>query len=377
MDADEIRPFTIAVPDDVLDDLRDRLRRTRWPAAEVVDDWSQGAPLAYVREVCEHWAEAYDWREREAALNRMPQFVTEIDGLDIHFVHQRSPNPDALPIVLTHGWPGSFVEFRRVVEPLADPGRNGGDPSDAFHVVVPSLPGYGFSDAPTEPGWGVGEFAGLWAKLLERLGYERYVAQGGDWGHAVTTELAAQQPERCAAIHLNFVRTPPAGEPTTPEERFAAERLAFYREHDSGYRKQQATRPQTLGYGLADSPAGQAAWILEKFAAWTDSEASPEEALDRDDMLDDITIYWVTNTATTSARLYWESSGRDRPVVEQPTGFSVFPAEIVPPVRSWLADRYPNIFFWRRHERGGHFAAFEQPEAFVTDLRDCFRPLRS
>ena len=374
--AAEIRPFTIQVPDDQLDDLRDRLHRTRWPDRELVDDWSQGIPLAYVREVCRYWADNYDWRSREAELNRQDHFVTEIDGVDIHFLHRRSPNPDALPIVLTHGWPGSFVEFLKVIGPLADPAAHDRDAADAFHVVVPSLPGYGFSGKPTETGWGVAKIAAVWDELMQRLGYDRYVAQGGDWGSAVTTFVGADHAEHCAGIHLNMAMTRPVGEPTTPEARRAVESLQRYQQFDAGYRLQQSTRPQTLGYGLADSPAGQAAWILEKFWSWTDCDGHPENALERDEMLDNIMIYWVSNTATSSARLYWESSGGLRPEVTVPTGFSVFPKEILPPVREWCETKYTDITFWIEHERGGHFAAFEQPSAFVSDVRACFRPLR-
>jgi pimeloyl-ACP methyl ester carboxylesterase len=372
-----IRPFTIDVPDSVLDDLRTRLRNTRWPVAEVVDDWSQGAPLAYVRDLCQYWAEEYDWRTREAALNRFDQFVTEIDGVDIHVVHQRSPHPDALPIVLTHGWPGSIVEFAKVIEPLTDPTAHGGTADQAFHVIAPSLPGYGFSGKPTETGWGIEKIADVWAELMHRLGYERYVAQGGDWGYAITSALAARHPEHCVGIHLNFamiVGTP--DDPPTPEQQYALERMQYYRDRDSGYRLQQATRPQTLGYGLADSPAGQLAWIVEKFWAWTDHDGTPDTALTRDEMLDDVTIYWVTNSATSSARLYWESTGGARPRVEVPVGFAVFPREIVPPVREWVERNYPNIHHWSTFDRGGHFAAFEQPDAFVGDVRACFERFR-
>lgn len=373
---DEIRPFTIEVADAELDDLIDRLHRTRWPDRELVDDWSQGAPLAYVREVCRHWADVYDWRSREAELNRLDHFITEIDGVDIHFVHRRSPNPDALPLVLTHGWPGSFVEFLKVLGPLADPASHAGDAADAFHLVVPSLPGYGFSGKPTETGWGTTKMAAVWDELMQRLGYDRYVAQGGDWGSAVTTFIGANHADHCAGIHLNMASVRPTGEATTPQAEHAVRSLEHYMQFDSGYRQQQATRPQTLGYGLADSPAGQAAWILEKFWSWTDCDGHPENVLGRDEMLDDIMIYWISNSATSSARLYWESTARERPDVEVPTGFSVFPKEILPPVREWCETKYGNITFWNEHDKGGHFAAFEQPAAFVTDVRDCFRPRR-
>ena len=374
--SDEIHPFTIGVPDEILDDLRDRLHRTRWPDRELVDDWSQGIPLAYVREVCRYWADNYDWRSREAELNRQQHFTTRIDGVDIHFIHRRSPNPDALPLLLTHGWPGSFVEFMKVLGPLADPAAHDRDPADAFHLVVPSLPGYGFSGKPTETGWGVAKVAAVWDVLMTRLGYDRYVAQGGDWGSAVTSFVGANHADHCIGIHLNMAMTRPEGEPTTPQARHAIESLQRYQQFDSGYRQQQATRPQTLGYGLADSPSGQAAWILEKFWSWTDCDGHPENVLERDEMLDNIMVYWVNNSATSSARLYWESAGGIRPSVDVPTGFSSFPAEILPPVREWCETKYSNITFWNEHDKGGHFAAFEQPLAFVNDVRECFRPLR-
>ena len=377
--SEEIRGFRVAVGDDVLDDLRARLRNTRWPDAELVDDWSQGIPLAYVQDVCRYWADEYDWRSREALLNRFDQYVTEIDGVDIHFVHQRSPNPDALPLLVTHGWPGSVVEFHKVIEPLADPGAHGGDPADAFHVIAPSLPGFGFSGKPTGTGWGVEKIADVWAELMTRLGYERFLAQGGDWGSAVTNAIAAQHPDRCIAAHMTLAMSVrPSGEPTEPDELRAIERLVHYREHDSGYSTQQATRPQTLGYGLADSPAGQAAWILEKFWAWTDCDGHPEHVLTRDELLDNVMLYWVTNSATSSARLYWQSFGgrRQRPLVTIPVGFSVYPAEIVPPVRKWCEQVFSDLRYWAEHDRGGHFAAFEVPDTFVADLRDCFREHR-
>lgn len=375
---EEIRPFTIDVSDEVLDDLRRRLHATRWPDAELVDDWSQGIRLAYVREVCRYWADDYDWRAREAALNRFDQFVTEIDGVDIHVVHQRSSNPGAIPLLITHGWPGSIVEFHKVIEPLSDPGAHGGDPADAFHVIAPSLPGYGFSGKPTETGWGIEKIADVWAELMTRLGYDRFVAQGGDWGSAVTHQVAARHPDRCIAAHMTLAMAArPKSEPTDPDELRALERAVEYQQVDSGYSKQQSTRPQTLGYGLADSPSGQAAWIIEKFWKWTDCQGHPENVLTRDEMLDNVMLYWVTNSATSSARLYWESFGGGRSAdVTIPVGFSVYPQEIVPPVRKWVEQTFPDIRHWAEHDRGGHFAAFEVPETFVADLRTCFRQFR-
>jgi len=331
----EIRPFTIDIPDADLDDLRQRLRNTRWPDAELVADWSQGVPLAYVQDVCRYWADEYDWRASESALNRFDQFLTEIDGVDIHFIHQRSSNPDAIPLLITHGWPGSVVEFHKVIEPLTDPTAHGGDAADAFHVVAPSLPGFGFSGKPTETGWGVEKIGEVWATLMDRLGYDRYVAQGGDWGSAVTTAVGAQDPDHCAAIHLTLAMgARPQGAPEAPDELHALERAQYYVEWDSGYSTQQKSRPQTVGYGLADSPSGQAAWILEKMWAWTDCDGHPENVLTRDEMLDNVMLYWLTDSATSSARIYWESFGRaGRQPVSVPTGFAVYPKEIVPPVR--------------------------------------------
>lgn len=380
MMTDTIRPFRIAVPDEVLQDLRARLRSTRWPEAEPVNDWSQGVPLAWLREVCRYWAEDYDWRAREAALNRFDQFVTTIDGLDLHFVHVRSPHADAMPLILTHGWPGSIVEFHKVIEPLTNPTAFGGDAADAFHLVCPSLPGYGFSGKPATTGWGVDRIAQAWAVLMARLGYPRYGAQGGDWGSAVTAALGGLDPAHCAGIHLTMAsetRPRVEGEPTQQEQR-ALRGLEFYRRWDSGYSKQQSTRPQTLGYGLTDSPAGQAAWILEKLQAWTDCDGHPENVLARDELLDNVMLYWVTASAASSARLYWESFGKggQRPPVDVPTGVAAFPKEIVPPVRKWMEPRFRNITHWSEMPRGGHFAAFEQPEAFVAEVRAFFRTLR-
>jgi pimeloyl-ACP methyl ester carboxylesterase len=379
--SDAIKPFRIAVPDDVLADLKARLRNTRWPEAELVDDWSQGTPLAWIKDVCRTWAEDYDWRHREALLNRFAQFTTEIDGLDIHFLHMRSPHREAMPLIITHGWPGSIVEFHKVIEPLTNPTAYGGDAADAFHVVCPSLPGFGFSSKPTTTGWGVDRIAATWASLMDRLGYARYGAQGGDWGSAVTTSLGAQDPDHCAGIHITLaMSTRPAvdGEPTAEEAR-ALKGIKHYADWDSGYSKQQATRPQTLGFGLTDSPAGQAAWILEKFWAWTDCDGHPENILNRDELLDNVMLYWVTATATSSARLYWESFGPDRRRAHKvtiPTGVAVFPKEIVTPVRKWMEGNFTDIRHWSEMAKGGHFAAFEQPEAFVADVRMFFRKLR-
>lgn len=374
-----IRPFRIAIDDAVLVDLRQRLRATRWPEPETVDDWSQGTPLAWLREVCAYWAESYDWRAREALLNRFSQFVTTIDELDVHFIHQRSPHPGARPLLITHGWPGSIVEFHKVIEPLVDPTAHGGSAADAFHVICPSLPGFGFSGKPQRTGWGVERIAAAWAELMARLGYERYFAQGGDWGSAVTRELGVTHTAHCEAIHVTLAmgtRPTTQGEPG-PDEQLAMAGAKHYRRWDSGYSKQQSTRPQTLGYGLADSPAGQAGWILEKFWAWTDCNGHPENVLTRDELLDNVMLYWATNSAASSARLYWESFGKARPGrVGVPVGVAVYPKEIVAPVRAWMRDEYPDIRHFVHMPRGGHFAAFEQPQLFVDDVRAYFRLLR-
>jgi pimeloyl-ACP methyl ester carboxylesterase len=375
-----IEPFRIQATDAQLDDLRRRLRATRWPDRETVDDWSQGIPLAYVQDVCAYWADKYDWRARESRLNRFPQFRTPIDGLGIHFLHVRSPHADALPLVISHGWPGSIVEFHKVIEPLANPTQHGGEARDAFHVVCPSLPGYGFSDKPTRAGWKVERIARAWSELMQRLGYARYVAQGGDWGAMVTTAIGLQDAAHCAGIHLNMpIATP---DPATLGDLSDAEKAALasmqhYERWDSGYSKQQSTRPQTLGYGLADSPAGQAAWILEKFWAWTDCGGHPENVLTRDELLDNVMLYWLPGTAASSARLYWESfSTPSLDPVEVPTGCSIFPKEIFRTSRRWAEKRFRRLVHFRELPRGGHFAAFEQPETFVREVRETFRSVR-
>jgi len=373
----DIRPFRIDIPDADLADLRQRLHNTRWPERECVEDWSQGIPLDYTRELAAYWADEYDWRAREQLLNRFDQFTTEIDGLDIHFIHQRSPHDDALPLVITHGWPGSIVEFQKVIEPLTDPTKHGGSAEDAFHVVCPSLPGYAFSGKPSTVGWGVEKTAEAWETLITRLGYDRYGAQGGDWGAAVTTAIGING-GHCVGIHLNM----PLGRPTaldnpTPAERDALKAAKHYDKWDSGYSKQQASRPQTLGYGLTDSPTGQLAWIVEKFWSWTDCDGHPENALTRDEMLDDVMLYWLTASATSSARMYWQSfrsmfaDGR----VELPTGIAAFPKEILRVPRNWCEERY-HITHWTDMPRGGHFAAFEQPDLFVNDVRAFFATVR-
>jgi pimeloyl-ACP methyl ester carboxylesterase len=381
MAGEAIEPFRIAASDADLDDLRRRLRATRWPEREVVDDWSQGIPLAYVQDVCAYWAEKYDWRARERLLNQWPQFRTQIDGLGIHFMHARSPHANALPLVMTHGWPGSIVEFQKALGPLVDPpAHGGGDARDAFHVVCPSLPGYGFSDKPTRAGWNVERIGRAHAALMARLGYGRYVAQGGDWGAMVTTATGMHDRDHCAAIHLNMAIAgpdPASMADLTEREKSALAGMQYYGDWDSGYSKQQSTRPQTVGYGLTDSPAGQAAWILEKFWSWTDSNGHPENVLSRDELIDNLMLYWLPRNAASSARLYWESF-RQVPTGEIPipTGASIFPKEIFRPSRRWAEKRYTNLIHWNELEKGGHFAAFEQPAIFVKEVRDCFRKVR-
>jgi pimeloyl-ACP methyl ester carboxylesterase len=382
----DISPYPIDVPEAALADLRDRLARTRWPDRETVDDWSQGIPLDYVKELCGYWAERYDWRRCEAALNGWGTSRARLDGggpeaLGIHFLHVRSPNEDALPLVLTHGWPGSVVEFSKVIGPLTDPAAHGGDPADAFHVVCPTLPGYGFSDKPTRTGWGLTRVASAWSQLMAALDYGRYGAQGGDWGAAVTMAIGAQDTEHCAGVHLNMAIAPPTADDMadlSPTEQAALDAMAHYDRWESGYMKEQSTRPQTLGYGLADSPAGQAAWIVEKFWAWTDCDGHPENVLTRDELLDNVMLYWLTDAGASSARLYWEAvttMGRLEPI-GVPSGISVFPKEIFRVSRRWAERRFTDLRFFSEPEKGGHFAAFEQPDRFVADVRSFFRQVR-
>jgi len=376
----DITPFRIEIPDADLEDLRRRLRRTRWPEPETVGDWSQGIPLAYIRDLCEYWMTGYDWRRCEAALNRLPQFRTEIDGLDLHFVHVRSPEAGATPLVMTHGWPGSIIEFLKVIEPLADPVAHGGDAADAFHVVCPSLPGYGFSGKPTGPGWSTLRTGDAWDELMGRLGYARYGAQGGDWGAQITTGLGMNHADHLIGIHLNMpivLPDPDTMNDLTEPERAAMASLKYYMDWDSGYSKQQSTRPQTIGYSLVDSPAGLCAWIVEKFWAWTDCDGDPANALTRDEMLDNVMLYWLTAAGASSARLYWESFAK--PLlgpVEAPIGCSIFPREIFRGSRRWAEKQFPTLRYWNEPDKGGHFAAFEQPELFVEEIRAAFRAFR-
>ena len=374
-----IQPFRLDIPQVELDDLRHRLERTRLPDPSPYEGWTQGVPLDRLRDLIAYWRDGYDWRRCEATLNGLGQFKTEVDGLGIHFLHVRSHHETALPLLLTHGWPGSVIEFLKVIGPLADPEAHGGQARDAFHLVIPSLPGYGFSDKPREPGWGVERIATAWGVLMERLGYTRYVAQGGDWGSSVTVEMGVQRPSGLAGIHLNMLSVKPdvLDDALDDEEKAALAKIRVYANRESAYAREQATKPQTLGYALADSPAGQAAWIYEKFQAWADCDGDPETVLTRDEMLDDIMLYWLSNSGASSGRLYYESMGSFRPKhVTLPVGFSAFPGEIISTPRKWADQVFPNITHWNRLNKGGHFAAFEQPELFVQELRTCFARLR-
>jgi epoxide hydrolase len=385
--ADGVTEFRIEVPEAELERLRIRLRQARWPERETVDDWSQGVPLAYMRDVCRYWADGYDWRATEARLNGLPQFRTVIDGLGIHFLHVRSPHADALPLVITHGWPGSIIEFLKVIGPLTDPTAHGADAADAFHVVCPSLPGYGFSDKPARSGWGIDRIAAAWTTLMARIGYQRYGAQGSDWGTSISAAIGQREPGHVAGIHL----TPPLAPPDpatfddlTDGERAALASLERSDEWDSGYSREQATRPQTIGYALVDSPVALCAWIIEKFWAWTDCDGHPENVLTRDELLDNLMLYWLPRAGASSVRLYWESigqvndwiSGSATDTVDVPTGCSIFPKELQRPSRRWAEKRFPDIRYWSEPDRGGHFAAFEQPQLFVDEVRSFFRLVR-
>ena len=389
-----VRPFRIDVPDEALADLRRRIEATRWPSRELVADRSQGVQLATVQELARYWVDEYDWRRCEARLNALPQFVTEIDGVDVHFLHVRSRHEEALPLVMTHGWPGSVVELLETVGPLTDPTAHGGRAEDAFHLVLPSLPGYGFSTEPTEVGWDVGRVGRAWAELMSRLGYSRYVAQGGDVGAGVTDAMGRQAPDGLLAIHVNLLVT--ALSSTLPgdteQERAALEAIGTFRSSGFAYFLEQATRPQTIGYGLLDSPVALAAWMLDHDTdayykisrAFVDGQ--PSGNLTRDHVLDNITVYWLTGTGASAARSYWESYGPDAPAaaagqapppVAVPAGFTTFPGEIWRTPRSWAEQSYPTLSYFNEVDRGGHFAAWEEPELFATEVRAAFRPLRS
>ena len=385
--SDLVRPFRVDVPEASLVDLRRRLQHARWPEAETIEGWGQGVPLAYLKALCEYWADGYDWRRVEARLNAWPQFVTNIDGIDIHFLHIRSRHQDALPLVITHGWPGSILEFLNVIGPLTDPTAHGGAAADAFHVVLPSLPGYGFSGKPQQTGWNVQRIASAWAQLMARLDHDRYGAQGGDWGTSITTCLGQQDADHVVGIHLN----PPlvAPDPNTFGDLTATEQasltaLKLTGEWETGYSSEHSTKPQTIGYSLVDSPSGLCAWIVEKFWSWTDNDGDLSNILSRDEVLDNISLYWLTATGGSSARLYWESFKQistwfnegTEDTISVPTGCSIFPKDIPRPSRRWAARRFTDIRYWNELDRGGHFAALEQPEVFVNEIRSFFRLVR-
>jgi len=393
--ANGIRPFTIETPDAELQALRGRIAATRWPNKELVDDRSQGVQSATIHKLADYWASDYDWRNCESKLNALPQFKTEIDGVDIHFIHVKSKHPDALPLIMTHGWPGSVIELLEVVGPLTDPPAFGGRAEDAFDLVLPSLPGYGFSGEPTEVGWDPGRTARGWAELMRRLGYSRYVAQGGDLGAIVTDAMGRQAPEALAGIHTNLLvttlgaPTPPPGD--TEEERAALDAVNTFTTSGFGYFLEQSTRPQTIGYALLDSPVALAAWMLDHDTdsyskisrAFVDGE--PVGNLTRDHIVDNITLYWLTGTGASAARWYWDlgqaqaqarAAGQAPPEVSLPVGFSTFPGEIFRAPRSWVEASYPNLIYYNEVDKGGHFAAWEEPELFAGEVRAAFRPIR-
>lgn len=375
---DKIRPFEIAIPQSQLDDLKTRLGNARFPESSPADGWQQGIPLDYVQDLTRYWRDHYDWHRCEQALNRYDHFITEIDGLDIHFMHIKSPRLDARPLLMTHGWPGSILEFMDVIEPLTNPSDSN---APAYHLIIPSLPGYGFSGRPTETGWGAERTAKAWDALMLRLGYDRYFAQGGDWGSLVTCMIGVQNQGHCAALHVNLVVVgPPSAEiasTLTPEEAASLAHFGEYQSTGSGYAEIQRTKPQTLGYALADSPVGQMAWIIEKFQGWSDAQTdNPEAVFDRDRLLDNVMLYWLTNSGASSARFYWESFAN--PNIEPihiPSGCSIFPHEIMAPSRRWAETRFKNLCYWGEAEKGGHFAAMEQPAIFVDEIRGCFDTL--
>jgi epoxide hydrolase len=375
-----IDPFRIAVPHAEVVELRRRLVESRWPGPETVSDWSQGVPLAVLRDICSYWETSYDWVATERRLNRLPQFTIKIDGLSIHFFHLRSPVPDATPLIMTHGWPGSFFEFEHSMQRLADPLRFGDDSSRGFDVVVPSLPGYGFSGRPAEPGWDIHRIANVWAELMSRLGYQRFIAQGSDWGTSISTCLALQHPQRLLGLHLvpPLVPAPPLpADQLSEPERGALADLQERTRTGSGYSAVQATRPQTIGYSLVDSPVGLGAWILEKIWLWSDHAGSLWDVLSPDQVLDNITLYWFTRAGASAARLYWESIAEvttwftqaTSETITVPTGCTVFPREVPRPFRHWAERRFSRLVHWGEPERGGHFGAWEQPELFVAEVR--------
>lgn len=378
--SEAIEPFQVRVEDSVLDDLRGRLEQTRFPDQIEGTGWEYGIPTGYLRELVEYWRDTYDWRAQEARLNELAHFRTTIDGQSIHFIHARSPHENALPLLMTHGWPGSVVEFLDVIPRLTDPEAHGGSAADAFHVIAPSLPGYGFSEPTRAPGWDTWRIAEAFAQLMDRLDYSRYGAQGGDWGAQVTTRIGAIDPEHCAAIHLNmaFAEAPKESISLSDEEKAQLGAMAKFTREEAAYAQQQGTKPQTLGMGLNDSPAGLLGWIVEKFRTWSDCDGDPENVFTRDQLITNVMVYWVTQTITSSARLYWElwHAKQGAPdFVGVPTGVARYPKEVIAFPRSWVERRY-NVTHWAEMPRGGHFAAMEQPEIFVDDVRTFFRTVR-
>ncbi len=391
MSEDAIRPFNAAIPQADVDELRRRVRAARWPGMETVSDRSQGAQLKKFKPLVEYWGTDYDWRKGEKKLNSFPQFMTKIDGLDIHFIHVKSKHENALPLIMTHGWPGSVLELIKTIGPLTDPTAHGGNPEDAFHVVMPSMPGYGFSEVPSETGWGPDRIGRAWHVLMTRLGYDRYVSQGGDWGAVISNVMARQAPKGLLGIHTNMPATVPPeiakaltnGEPApvglSADEKVAYEQMNALYTKGAGYALMMVTRPQTLGYALTDSPVGLAAWYYDKFADWTYSGGDPEKSLTRDEMLDDISLYWFTGTATSGARLYWENNANNFNAVDIsiPAAITVFPGEIYQAPRSWAEKAYHNLIYYNKVDKGGHFAAWEEPDLFSSELRAAFKSLRS
>ena len=377
-----VKKFRIKVPNTAIADLKRRIASTRWPDRETPGGWSQGVPLSYMRELADYWRNDYDWGRCQEQLNALPQFVTELDGLDIHFLHIRSPHKNALPMVMTHGWPGSIIEFLKVIGPLTDPVAHGGKAEDAFHVVCPTLPGFGFSGKPDAPGWGIERIGRAWGQLMARLGYKNYVAQGGDWGSAVTHAMGMSETKHCLAMHTNMPLLSPSPavmDNLTAQEQSALAGIQHYFEWDSGYSKEQSTRPQTVGYGLVDSPVAQCAWIMEKFWCWTDCNGHPENVLSRDELLDNVMMYWLPAAGASSARIYWESFSvilAPKAQIHMPVGASIYPREIFRASRRWCEERYTKLIHYNVLDKGGHFAAIEQPVVFVNEVRNCFRQIR-
>lgn len=392
--AGDIRPFRAEIPEGALIDMRRRIAATRWPDSETVTDRSQGVQSHKLKELVDYWRSSYDWRQAERRLNAVPQFLTKIDGLDIHFIHVRSRHQNALPLIMTHGWPGSVFELLKVIGPLTDPTAHGGKAEDAFHLVIPSIPGFGFSEKPTTTGWNPQRIAAAWDVLMKRLGYTSYASQGGDWGAIISDALGRQAPEGLLGIHINRVERAttfpadaaqalksggPAPDSLSPEEKAIFADARDFLNNGFGYAAIMGTRPETVGYGLADSPVGLAAWLYDKIADWVFTRGHPELALTRDEILDNITLYWLTNTGPSSGRIYWENttSGAKLTAIKVPVAVTVFPGEVYRPPKNWLSKAYPQLIYYNRVAKGGHFAAWEEPELFSEELRAAFKALRS